>query len=164
LWLTNLKQAASASKIIERRASSLSLLGNIKESPVSPKTERKPGTPQDSSWQQGSPSSSPGTPSTNPKKDPPPMNALPSMTAPPPVIAPPMLAPPSSPPSISIPVPGAGDWKEAISVDGRKYYYNPTTRQTSWDKPVVVSNLIDIFLLIKVSIINHPIMEIGKKQ
>eukprot|EP01114_Cavostelium_apophysatum_P024840 TRINITY_DN988_c0_g1_i3.p1 TRINITY_DN988_c0_g1~~TRINITY_DN988_c0_g1_i3.p1 ORF type:complete len:3117 (+),score=1304.77 TRINITY_DN988_c0_g1_i3:73-9423(+) len=27
------------------------------------------------------------------------------------------------------------DWREAVSADGRKYYWNPTTQQTTWQRP-----------------------------
>ena len=26
-------------------------------------------------------------------------------------------------------------WQEATAPDGRKYYYNPVTKKTSWTKP-----------------------------
>jgi len=28
-------------------------------------------------------------------------------------------------------------WKEAVAPDGRKYYFNSVTKQTSWDKPIM---------------------------
>lgn len=37
------------------------------------------------------------------------------------------------------PVAHVGEWKEAFTADGKKYYYNTVTRQTSWTKPVIES-------------------------
>eukprot|EP00850_Spirogloea_muscicola_P025215 SM002471S08227 [mRNA] locus=s2471:12:1744:- [translate_table: standard] len=31
--------------------------------------------------------------------------------------------------------PSGSDWQEATAQDGRKYYYNRRTRQSSWEKP-----------------------------
>ncbi|OAY85434.1 Pre-mRNA-processing protein 40A [Ananas comosus] len=48
--------------------------------------------------------------------------------------APPAAAPKmDSQPSSSEPVPS--DWQEHTSADGKKYYYNKKTRQSSWEKP-----------------------------
>lgn len=49
-----------------------------------------------------------------------------------------------------------GEWREALSADGKKYYYNTATRQTSWIKPVeepkvdgktqIENNMVDVEL------------------
>ncbi|KQK17847.1 pre-mRNA-processing protein 40A [Brachypodium distachyon] len=38
-------------------------------------------------------------------------------------------------PSVSSTEPSSSDWQEHTSQDGKKYYYNKRTRQSSWEKP-----------------------------
>ncbi|KAF0919608.1 hypothetical protein E2562_030724 [Oryza meyeriana var. granulata] len=38
-------------------------------------------------------------------------------------------------PSINSSEPSSSDWQEHTSADGKKYYYNKKTRQSSWEKP-----------------------------
>ncbi|CAJ0872373.1 296_t:CDS:2 [Entrophospora sp. SA101] len=42
--------------------------------------------------------------------------------------APPYVPPPPPPPTSTV-------WTEHSSPDGRKYYFNSITKQSSWDKP-----------------------------
>jgi pre-mRNA-processing factor 40 len=49
--------------------------------------------------------------------------AYPAATAPAPALAPAPAAPPKS------------EWTEHTAPDGRKYYFNGRTRQSSWEKP-----------------------------
>jgi len=43
-----------------------------------------------------------------------------------------------------VPLPPS-DWKEAVSPDGRMYYYNSKTRESSWEKPKLQSDLTSFF-------------------
>ncbi|XP_039058403.1 transcription elongation regulator 1-like [Hibiscus syriacus] len=36
------------------------------------------------------------------------------------------------------------DWQEHTSADGRRYYYNKKTRQSSWEKPLELMTPIEI--------------------
>ncbi|GAV56638.1 WW domain-containing protein/FF domain-containing protein [Cephalotus follicularis] len=45
----------------------------------------------------------------------------------------------SSDPAVNVPSlsqPSLSDWQEHTSADGRRYYYNKRTRQSSWEKPL----------------------------
>ncbi|KAF8711617.1 hypothetical protein HU200_029070 [Digitaria exilis] len=39
-------------------------------------------------------------------------------------------------PSVSTSEPSSSDWQEHTAAEGKKYYYNKKTRQSSWEKPV----------------------------
>ncbi|TVU33965.1 hypothetical protein EJB05_15784, partial [Eragrostis curvula] len=46
----------------------------------------------------------------------------------------PVSAPPTMP-SVNSSEPSSSDWQEHTATDGKKYYYNKKTRQSSWEKP-----------------------------
>lgn len=65
------------------------------------------------------------------------------MNVPPVTVPPPMAFPPNMVPQFSIPPPRFGapvvppntEWTEHKAPDGRPYYYNNITKQSSWEKP-----------------------------
>lgn len=48
------------------------------------------------------------------------------------------FAPPSAPPTTAAPIGAGVEWSEHTAPDGRTYYYNSVTKQSSWQKPDVL--------------------------
>ncbi|XP_054166248.1 pre-mRNA-processing factor 40 homolog A-like [Oppia nitens] len=80
---------------------------------------------------------------TNGQNNAPPMPSLPTVPGMPFMAYPMMSAPPLAPPTLvpqtmtttTAPTTSASNWTEHKSPDGRTYYYNNTTKQSSWEKP-----------------------------
>ena len=41
-----------------------------------------------------------------------------------------------------------GEWKEAFDKNGRKYYYNSITRETTWQNPNTTNKEVQLLLLL----------------
>ncbi len=62
---------------------------------------------------------------------------------------PPGMGPPGMPPPQQMPPPGpsgaqkppdVAEWSEHRNVDGRMYYYNSKTQESTWEKPKVLAD------------------------
>lgn len=91
------------------------------------------------------PQNNPGMPSPSPfpSNMPPPRLPLPGMIPgmmpprlPPAGMPPPGMPPPGLPlPPMGMPLPPRSDWSEHRAADGRVYYYNSKTLQSTWERP-----------------------------
>jgi len=141
-WMLSLKQTVNnlqqvQIKVPQRRASTMNLiLSNMQginfKTSESPRGERK-NTGQEI------------LPISVSKDDSPPLYSHLSQINPPPTLSTPPSTLNTPPPTLNTPPPislqqmqqsgsdsSLGDWREAITADGRKYYWNPITKQTSW--------------------------------
>ncbi|VEN63886.1 unnamed protein product [Callosobruchus maculatus] len=98
-----------------------------------------------------------GTPPMMPQMPVPPIGGFPSIIPPfsvpppgfpnfPPGAAPPTSAPTSTP-GVTPPISGAAsEWSEHKAPDGRIYYYNSVTKQSSWQKPDALKTPAELLL------------------
>jgi hypothetical protein len=73
------------------------------------------------------------TPAANPRPNPTPVQ--PVLPKPEPVVQQPVYTPEPVEEDVPPPPPQIGEWMEATAPDGRIYYFNTATRETSWSKP-----------------------------